>query len=260
MMDLPVWEKTHQPRPSLSVIIPTLNEAEQLPLTLKHVSAGEPAEVIVTDGGSRDSTLRIARAHGAEIVNGPPNRARQMNAGAAVARSETLLFLHADTLLPANYRESIVEALRQPLVVWGSFRFRIADPFAGRRFVECSTNARSRLLRMPYGDQALFVRRSVFEALGGFRNLPIMEDYEFVSRLRRLGRVALLNEAVLTSGRRWQRLGALRTTLINHLMIIGYHFGVSPIRLAALYRGQSPRRQGDAAGPPRHKTSNRLSQ
>jgi rSAM/selenodomain-associated transferase 2 len=204
-------------------------------------------EISVADGGSHDETLSIAQSHGAKVVSVPPNRARQMNAGAAVAHGETLLFLHADTLLPAGYRDAILAALRQPQVVGGAFRFRIIDPFPGRRLIERSVNLRSRLWRMPYGDQALFVRRWAFDELAGFSDLPIMEDYEFVRRLRRLGRLALLNDAVLTSARRWRRLGLLRTTLLNQLMIVGYHCGVSPTTLAALYRGRNSRPHGDAA-------------
>jgi rSAM/selenodomain-associated transferase 2 len=270
----------------VSVIIPTLNEAEQLPLTLKHaavaqtcsllyrrIPSGQPhessdareftnacgleihdiagletcatgsdsssnIEIIIADGGSHDATLAIARSHGAKMVTCASNRAHQMNAGAAIAESETLLFLHADTHLPENWHGAVLSALRQPDVVGGAFRFRVRDPFPGRRLIEHSTNLRSRLWRMPYGDQVLFVRRWAFDELGGFPDLPIMEDYEFVRRLRRLGRLALLDAAVLTSGRRWQRLGVLRTTLINKLVILGYHCGVSPARLAAFYRGQ----------------------
>lgn len=238
--DLPAWEKARQTSRTVSVIIPTLNEAEHLPLTLKHVAAGESVEVIIADGGSHDDTLRIAQSHGATVVSSPPNRARQMNAGAKAACGDTLLFLHADTLLPPNYREAVLNALRLPDVVGGAFRFRITDPFPGRWLVESTTNLRSRLWRMPYGDQALFVRRWAFDELGGFPELPIMEDYEFVRRLRRLGRLALLNEAAVTSGRRWQRLGFLRTTLINKLVIAGYHCGVPPSKLAALYRERCP--------------------
>lgn len=245
--DLPAWEKARQTNRTVSVVIPTLNEAEHLPLTLKQVAAGEPKEIIVADGGSHDDTLRIAESHGATLVSSPPNRAHQMNAGAAAARGETLLFLHADTLLPPNYREAVLTALRLPDVVGGAFRFRVADPFPGRWLVENTTNLRSRLWRMPYGDQAMFVRRWAFDELGGFPDSPIMEDYEFVRRLRRLGRLALLNDAVITSGRRWQRLGFLRTTLINKLVILGYHCGVPPVKLAALYRGWNPRSQAAEA-------------
>jgi hypothetical protein len=158
-----------------------------------------------------------------------------MNSAAAVARGETLLFLHADTLLPANYCDAVFTALRRPSVAAGAFHFKIRDPFAGRRLVETTTNLRSRLWRMPYGDQALFVRRWAFDEVGGFPDLPIMEDYEFVRRLRQLGDLALLDAPVLISGRRWQRLGLLRTTTINSLLVLLYHCGVAPAKLAALY-------------------------
>jgi rSAM/selenodomain-associated transferase 2/rSAM/selenodomain-associated transferase 1 len=245
--DLVVWEKARCASRSVSVIIPTLNEAEHLPLTLSHARAGEPLEIIVADGGSRDETLRIAQSHGASSVKVAPGRARQMNEGAAVARGETFLFLHADTLLPATYRDALLTSLRRPDVVGGAFRFRLRDPFRGRWLVEGTTNLRSRLWRMPYGDQALFVRRWIFDELGGFSDLPIMEDYEFVRRLRRIGKLALLEAPVLTSARRWQHLGFLRTTIINRLVILGFRCGVSPAKLAALYRGRSLRRQTDLA-------------
>jgi uncharacterized protein len=245
--DLEVWEKARRVSRTVSVIIPTLNEAEHLPLTLKHARTNGPVEIIVADGGSRDETLRLAQSHAAVIVNNATGRARQMNEGAAVARGETLMFLHADTLLPAGYCEAVLAALRRPDIVGGAFRFKIRDPFPGRWLVENTTNLRSRLWRMPYGDQALFVRRWAFGKLGGFPDLPIMEDYEFVRRLRRLGKLALLEAPVLTSARRWQRLGFLRTTLINRLVILGYHCGVSPTKLVALYRGRSPHRHTELA-------------
>lgn len=247
--DLAVWEKARQESRRVSVIIPTLNEAAHLPMTIEYAAAGPSVELIVADGGSRDDTLRIAQAHGARTVSGRANRAHQMNAGATVASGETLLFLHADTWLPENWQDLIQAALRQPGVVGGAFRFRIREPFRGRRFIENAVNVRSRLWRMPYGDQALFVRRWAFDASGGFPELPIMEDYECVRRLGRLGRLALLDAAVLTSGRRWQRLGVVHTTWINRLVILGYHCGVSPARLAALYRGRKAYPQPVPAQP-----------
>jgi GT2 family glycosyltransferase len=161
-----------------------------------------------------------------------------MNAGAALARGETLLFLHADTLLPPGYLPAIFRSLNTSEVVGGAFRFAIADAFPGRGFVEMTTNLRSRVWRLPYGDQALFVRRCVFEAIGGFPELSIMEDFEFVRRLRRRGSIALLEETACTSGRRWQHLGFLRTTVINQLVLMGYRWGVNPMKLASWYRRQ----------------------
>ncbi len=243
--DLPIWETTRRTSRGISVVIPTLNEADHLPLALAHASADKPLEIIVADGGSQDGTPRIAQEHGAGVVTCDPNRARQMNAGAAAARGGTLLFLHADTLLPPGYCQDVLAALRRPDIVGGAFGFTIADPFPGRWVTETTTRWRSRLWQMPYGDQALFVRRWAFDELGGFPDQPVMEDYEFVHRLRRLGKLALLNTSVVTSGRRWQRLGFFRTTLVNKLMILGYHCGIPATTLAAFYR-----RQALAARPP----------
>ena len=237
--DLEVWEKSSRMSRAVSVIIPTLNEAERLPITLRHVAIIQPAEIIVADGGSHDHTVGLAQFHGAKVANCAANRAQQMNAGAAMARSETLLFLHADTLLPETWHDAVLAALRQPDVVGGAFGFRIRDPFGGRWLIESTTNLRSRCWQMPYGDQALFVRRWAFDELGGFPDQPIMEDYEFVRRLRRLGKLALLNASVITSGRRWHRLGFFRATLINKFMVLGYRCGVSPTTLAAFYRGKA---------------------
>ncbi|HTL16180.1 MAG TPA: TIGR04283 family arsenosugar biosynthesis glycosyltransferase [Patescibacteria group bacterium] len=246
--DLPVWEKARHINQSVSVIIPVVNEAKHLPRTLEQAATNKPGEIIVADGGSHDETVRIAKGYGARVVTCGPNRARQMNAGAALARGEVLLFLHADTVPPRGYCQEVLAAFRAPKVVGGAFRFAIADPFPGRCLLEASTNLRSHLWRMPYGDQAIFVRRWAFDQVGGFPDLPIMEDYEFIRRLRRLGKLALLDAAVLTSGRRWQRLGFVRTTLINKLMILGYNLGVPPARLAAYYSAQAghPKPQLDA--------------
>ena len=239
--DLRVWADARRTSGSVSVVIPVLNEAKHLPETLARAAASAPGEIIVADGGSRDQTVRVAEAQGARVVTCSPNRARQMNAGAAVARGEVLLFLHGDTLLPPLSCQKALAAFRAPSVVVGAFRFAIAHPFPGRWLVETTTNWRSRIWRLPYGDQALFVRRWAFDELGGFPDLPIMEDYEFVRRLRRLGDLALLDEPALTSGRRWRRLGFLRATLVNKLVILGYRCGVSPVRLAALYHGEAVR-------------------
>jgi rSAM/selenodomain-associated transferase 2/rSAM/selenodomain-associated transferase 1 len=238
--DLDLWWNARSANRTLSVIIPALNEAEQLPATLERVGTGSHLDIIVADGGSHDDTPRIAESCGTRLVTSPTHRARQMNAAAAIARGETLLFLHADTLLPTNYCDAVFTALRRPSVVAGAFRFKIRDPFAGRRLVETTTNLRSRLWRMPYGDQALFVRRWAFDEAGGFPDSPIMEDYEFVRRVCRLGDLALLDSPVLISGRRWQRLGLLRTTAINSLLVLLYHCGVAPAKLAALYRRSCP--------------------
>ena len=243
--DLPLWAKTPAARAAgaggVSVIIPALNEEQQLPAVLAAVRHGAPHEFIVVDGGSTDRTLEIARAYDAIVLPATAGRAAQMNQGAAIATGEFLLFLHADTILPANYPALVRATLAPAGVAGGAFEFAIAGESAGQRLIERGTNWRARRRQMPYGDQGIFVRRDTFFAVGGFPTLPIMEDYEFVRRLRRLGTIALAPAAALTSGRRWHRLGPLRTTLVNQLVIFGYRLGISPVRLARWY--QHPRRQ-----------------
>jgi len=233
--DLANWDRAQINSRTLSVIVPALNEASHLPTTLASVARGQPDEIRVVDGGSVDQTCDVAVGFGAKIISSSPGRARQMNQGAAGARGEILLFVHADTELPADYREPIIAALRCPGTVGGAFSFRIREPFAGRSLIEWFTNARSRLWQMPFGDQGLFIRRWTFEYLGGFPDIALMEDYEMVRRLRRLGKVVTLSQDARTSGRRWLELGLLRTTLINQLTIMGYRLGIAPSRLARFY-------------------------
>lgn len=217
--------------------MPALNEAEHIARALEAARQGSPHELIVVDGGSADGTRELAAQAGASVLSAATGRSRQMNAGAVKATGNSLLFLHADTLLPPNWKQVVSGALQRPAVAAGAFRFRIAEQFAGKWIVESTTNLRSRWFQQPYGDQALFLRCSLFEELGGFANLPIMEDYELVRRLRRRGRVITVAETALTSGRRWRSLGVFRTTLTNKLVVAGYHLGVPLKTLARLYRG-----------------------
>jgi rSAM/selenodomain-associated transferase 2/rSAM/selenodomain-associated transferase 1 len=228
-----VWSGT----PLLSVIVPTLNEAVGLGRTLEQLLRAAAVEIVVADGGSRDATREIAAAAGAAVLVVGDGRAAQLNAGATASRGRLLLFLHADTLPPDGYAELIRRALADPGVAAGAFGFRTDGAGAALRLVEWGANIRSAFFRWPYGDQGLFMERRVFEELGGFSPLPIMEDYELVRRLRRRGAVVTLDAAAVTSARRWQRLGALRTTARNLAMIAGFHAGVSPQRLARFYRG-----------------------
>jgi rSAM/selenodomain-associated transferase 2/rSAM/selenodomain-associated transferase 1 len=237
--DLQTWRRIADAEESglnrISVIIPALNEAEQINAAVASAKQCSPHEIIVADGGSMDGTPELARNAGAEIVNSQPGRARQMNAGATRATGNVLLFLHADTRLPANYASVAIETLQHPQVAAGAFRFRIGADFFGRSIVERATSWRSRRLQMPYGDQANFLRRSLFEEMGGFADLPIMEDYEFVRRLRQHGRIVTVQAEVQTSGRRWLELGMFHTTLKNRIVILGYRLGVSPSSLAKFY-------------------------
>ena len=218
----------------VSVILPVLNEERQLAATLRAV--GQSYEVIVVDGGSTDTTVQRAKEAGVSVLAAKSGRARQMNAGAARADGGSLLFLHADTLLPPSWADVVARTLRTPGVAAGAFRFRIAGSFAGKTLIEWATGLRSRWLQRPYGDQGLFLARALFEEMGGFADLPIMEDYEFAARLRQRGRIVTVGEAVLTSARRWRTLGVVRTTLRNQRMLAGYHLGVSPQKLATRYR------------------------
>jgi hypothetical protein len=220
----------------ITIVIPVLNEAKNLSRTLAAVQAETPTEIIVVDGGSQDKTVEVARALGVSVITAPAGRARQMNAGARVASGDILLFLHGDTLLPKQFDRLIRQCLSQPGVVAGAFELKINGAGWGLRLLEWGIKGRSHLLQMPYGDQAIFLKASVFQEIGGFPDLPIMEDFELVSRLKRLGKVAIAPAPVLTSGRRWQKLGVWQTTVTNQLIILAYTLGVSPATIAQWYR------------------------
>lgn len=234
----------------LSIVIPVLNEAAHLATTLtglnSAVSDPTTVEVIVVDGGSQDDTVAIAQScitpsFKVQVLTSPRGRATQMNRGAAAARGDILLFLHGDTQLPPGFDQWIRQTLAQPQVVAGAFDLKIAGAGWKLRWVEWGVWWRSRLCQLPYGDQAIFLRAEVFQASGGFPELPIMEDFVLIHRLRRQGAIAIAPLAVQTSARRWQTLGVWQTTLLNQVMIVGYVLGVSPARLAHWYRRQASR-------------------
>ena len=227
----------------LSVVIPTLEEATGLATTL--ASLPEASEVIVSDGGSRDATRAIAERIGARVVTGARGRASQMNLGAHEAAGEVLLFLHADCALHSSSLEAMGEALSDPRVVGGSFRMQIRDAGVGLKIVAFVSNLRARFLKTPYGDQGLFVRRAAFESVGGFPEVPLMEDVALVRSLLRIGRLSIVKVPVTTSARHWERLGPARTTLLNWSAVVLYSLGVPAERLAPLYRRL--RRGGDGA-------------
>ncbi|MFB0508034.1 MAG: TIGR04283 family arsenosugar biosynthesis glycosyltransferase [Thermodesulfobacteriota bacterium] len=239
--DLHLWGKTskHMPKPHpiprISIIIPTLNEAPNLASTLRSIRNASNVEVIVVDGGSSDETVKVARSWGTKVLILAPGRARQMNAGAAQATGEVLLFLHADTHLPRGYDNYIRKILARPHAVAGAFQLRIDGRLPGLRIAEKMVNLRSRHLQFPYGDQAIFLRTDLFREMGGFPDMPILEDFELIRRLRRRGRIVIASVPILTSARRWENLGIVRTTLINYAIPLAYSLGTSPPRLARWY-------------------------
>ncbi len=219
----------------LSVVIPALDEAAQIDAALGSARGPRVCEVIVVDGGSRDATAARARDAGALVVAADRGRARQMNAGAALAGGDVLLFLHADTRLPPAFDAAVDAALADPAVVGGRFDLRL-DP--GSPFLDLTAtliNLRSRLTGIATGDQALFVRRGIFEAMGGFEDIPLMEDVAFTRALRRRGRVARLRQRVTTSSRRWQQHGPLRTVLLMWWLRFLYWRGVPAAELKRRY-------------------------
>ena len=250
--DLPVWEKfpTAPSHPSsllegtgggnlplISVIIPTLNEEENIAGCLGNTQGALNVERIVVDGGSRDRTVEIARSCGAKVLTSSTGRARQMNAGAVVASGDLFLFLHADTLLPEGFDDCVRQVLAQPGVAAGAFEFRLDATSRGLRIIEQVANWRSRRLQLPYGDQAIFIRSELFCEIGGFPDLPIMEDFEFIRRLKRKGRILTLPRPAITSARRWSMQGLWKTTLINELVLVAYYLGIPASRIHRFARG-----------------------
>ncbi len=222
----------------LSVIIPMLNEAAGLARQRdewqKLQQAG--AQVLLVDGGSEDGSAERAQAAGFEVMLADRGRARQMNAGARAASAEVLLFLHADTVLPAQALSLIGAAMQDPAVHWGRFDVDIEGRSRGLAMVAFMMNLRSRLSGIATGDQAIFMRASAFRAIGGFPDQPLMEDIEASRRLKRLSAPSCLRARVRTSGRRWDHRGLWRTILLMWRLRLAYWLGVSPERLARAYR------------------------
>lgn len=218
---------------TLSVIIPTLNEAEILPHLLVLLRAGGVSEILVVDGGSHDGTPAIARKFDVTCLPSTRGRASQLNRGAAVARGDWLWFLHADTALPADWQEQLRCATEDPVVVGGGFHSAIDAPGAGYRFLDAWGWLRTRVQRSLYGDQGIFVRRDLFERLGGFAELPGCEDVEFSRRMCRAGRVAVLPGPIRPSARRWQRNGWWRTVSEHTILAFRYELMKDKQRLPA---------------------------
>lgn len=222
----------------LSVIVPVLNEEQQMPHLLADLQSLQRQgwEVIVVDGGSADGSYAIAQASSFRVLQSAQGRARQMNAGAGVANGDLLLFLHADTRLPQGAAALIEQALRSRTNCWGHFDVRISGQAWMLRVVAGCMNWRSRLTGIATGDQAIFVLRSAFEAVQGFPDQPIMEDIEISKRLSRLSRPACIGQCATTSGRRWETRGVWRTITLMWRMRWQYWRGVPAHQLARLYQ------------------------
>ena len=221
---------------SLAIVIPVLDEAPRIGELLRELQPLRQAgvELVVADGGSRDGTPEIAAAFADAVIDAPRGRARQMNAGAAASRGDILLFLHADTLLPPAGVAAVMAAIEDG-AQWGRFDVRIAGQAPLLRVVARMMNWRSRLTGIATGDQAIFVRREMFERVGGYPELPLMEDIRLSATLKRLAPPACLREQVTTSGRRWEQRGVLRTILLMWWLRAAFFLGASPTWLARLY-------------------------
>lgn len=226
------------PAERLSIVIPALDEAACIAEALRPLQAmrARGHEVIVVDGGSADGTAEVARPLADRVLTAPRGRARQQNAGAAAATGATLLFLHADTRLPAEADRLVLEGLARSGRGWGRFDLRLSGARTAFRFLEWTINLRSRLSAIATGDQSIFVRRERFLAAGGFPDLPLMEDVALSTALRRAGRPLRLRPPVVTSSRRWEQRGIARTVVLMWRLRLEFALGADPARLARLYR------------------------
>ena len=220
----------------LSIIIPTLNEAKCIGQTLGALQPyrSENVEIIVVDGGSRDDTMALTNSLADLNLKSWRGRANQMNFGASKAGGQYLIFLHADTLIPENAFESLQNTLLQG-AIWGRFDVTLSGKQRTLRMVESLMNWRSRWSGIATGDQAIFVKSDIFETIGGFPEIPIMEDIAFSKKLKAITRPVCLNEKVISSSRRWEAHGIFRTILLMWLLRLKYFFGVDPTQLAKKY-------------------------
>ena len=226
--------------PRFSIIVPVLDEARAIEASLAVLQPWREAgvaEVVVADGGSGDATRALATPLADRVIDAPCGRAAQMNAGARSSRGESILFLHADTILPQGAAAAVGRALETR--AWGRFDVTISGAHPMLAVIAFFMNARSRLTGIATGDQAMFMRRSAFDSIGGFPAIPLMEDVAISKALKRISPPACLRERAVTSGRRWERHGALRTILLMWRLRLAYALGADPKTLARRYDGRS---------------------
>ncbi len=241
--DLRKWNHgLEQDQPYLSVIIPAINEERNIKKTIITAN-NRDAEIIVVDGGSTDHTRTVAEEAGATVLVTKKGRSLQQNTGAASAKGKVLLFLHADTLLPAHYVNHVFETLMPKRTAAGAFRFRTDSHIPFMNAIEWMTNIRSCLFQLPYGDQALFMKKAMFNRVGGFPNVSIAEDLLIVRSLKKYGQIRTTQAYAVTSGRRWQQIGITKTTLINLTIMAGCYLGISPNTMASLYMASQKRQK-----------------
>jgi rSAM/selenodomain-associated transferase 2 len=225
----------------LSVIVPMLDEEGAITATLDAIRASAPVagvdalEVIVIDGGSSDRSVVVARTRRDRLIEGPRGRARQMNTGAAEASGDVLAFVHADTIVPPTFARDINQALADPRIAGGRFDITFDTRSPAFAVVATLISLRSRMMRSATGDQAIFVRRDVFDRLGGYANIDLCEDMDLIRRMRRKGGVACLRSRVITSARRWERGGVVRTIVRIWIIKSLFLAGVSPAWLKRHY-------------------------
>ena len=236
---LPAWHAAPVPPGTISVVIPTLNEIDNLPTALASLQGHLALEVIVVDGGSTDGTAKWARSRGLKVLHSARGRGPQLSKGCKAARGDYILMLHADTRLQPGWHHEVRRLLARPKVALGAFDFMVDAAGPGYWIIETTVALRSRLARLPYGDQALFMKRGVLEALGGVPPLGLMEDVALVQKARSLGRVAVSRMPAISSARRWQKKGVIKNTLLNWRTMLSYQMGAPPEMLVRKYYERS---------------------
>ncbi|MDR4507943.1 MAG: TIGR04283 family arsenosugar biosynthesis glycosyltransferase [Candidatus Brocadiaceae bacterium] len=207
----------------ISIIIPTLNEEKTLARCLESIAGNSDIEIIVSDGGSTDETREIIKRHkDVKVVSSLKGRGVQMNTGASYSNGEILLFLHADCIISPRALLNIGDVFQNKKIVGGAFRIKLLSDKLPYRFIETGINLRSKLFKLPYGDQGLFVKRSVFMEIGCFKKMNVCEDLDFIYRLKKRGKIAILDEKILSSVRRWEMNGIVRTTFRNQFLLASY--------------------------------------